>query len=75
MSSAIHAVAIHAEPPDLARFVVGQDVEGHWIALEVHGRAGGLFRTREAALDYAEDETGHRPDGVSLSGERIALWL
>jgi hypothetical protein len=69
-----------APTPDLpaaeaARFVVGQDPEGHWIAVEIHGRAGGLFRSREAAVGYAEDETAHRPDAVRVSAERIALRL
>lgn len=58
-----------------ARFVVGQDSEGRWVAIEIQGRAGGLFRSREAALDYAEDETGHRPGAVLVSRERIALRL
>lgn len=58
-----------------SRFVVGQDAQGHWIAVEIHGRAGGLFRSREAALGYAEDETAHRPDAVLLSAERIALRI
>lgn len=68
----IHAGAPAANP---ARFVVGQDPEGHWVALEIHGRAGGLFRSREAALDYAEGETDRRPDAVLLSGERITLRI
>ncbi len=65
-----------ADPaPADARFVVGQDPEGRWVAFEVHGRAGGLFRSRRDAIDYAQDETGHRPDAVRLSGERVALRL
>ena len=77
MSPTIHAVAVHAGAvsPEAARFIVGQDPEGHWVALEIHGRAGGFFRSREDAVDYAEHETGHRPDAVHLSGERIALRL
>lgn len=59
----------------MARFVVGQDPEGHWVAIEIHGRAGGLFRTRQAAFDYAVGETDHRPDAVLLSADRIALRL
>ncbi|GJD57473.1 hypothetical protein [Methylobacterium dankookense] len=60
---------------DPARFIVGQDRCGHWVAVEVHGRAGGLFRSREAAIGFAADETGHRPDAVLLSGTRIELRL
>lgn len=60
---------------DPARFVVGQDPEGRWVAIEIHGRAGGLFRSRKDAVDFAADETGHRPDAVLLSGERVELRL
>ena len=66
--------AAHAAP-DLARFIVGQDPEGHWVAIEIHGRAGGLFRSRKDAVEYAEDETGHRPDAVVLARDCIALRL
>lgn len=77
MSPAIQVAALHAEAPapDAERFVVGQDPKGHWVAIEIHGRAGGLFRSREAAVDYAEDETDHRPDAVLLSGECIELRI
>ncbi|MCJ2095543.1 hypothetical protein MKK67_24025 [Methylobacterium sp. J-072] len=72
MSPTLHIIAPAGET---ARFVVGQDPEGHWVAVEIHGRAGGLFRSREAAVDYAVGETDHRPDAVSLSAERIELRL
>lgn len=77
MSPTIPIAALRAEAsiPQAARFIVGQDPDGHWVAIEIHGRAGGLFRSREAAIDYAGDETDHRPDAVLLSGERIALRL
>ncbi|UMY16801.1 hypothetical protein MMB17_19355 [Methylobacterium organophilum] len=77
MSPTIQVDAIHvdASAADAARFIVGQDPEGHWVAIETHGRAGGLFRSRKDAVDYAEDETDHRPDAVLLSGERIELRI
>lgn len=77
MSPTVHVAAIHVQAPasDAARFIVGQDPAGHWVAVEIHGRAGGLFRSREAAVGYAEGETGHRPDAVLLSGDRIELRL
>ncbi|WP_407519978.1 hypothetical protein [Methylobacterium oryzisoli] len=76
MSPLLH-VAPPAEPPpgEPSRFIVGQDPQGHWVAVEIHGRAGGLFRSRTDALHYAEDACGHRPDAVVVSGERIALPL
>lgn len=58
-----------------AQFVVGQDPAGRWLAIEIHGRAGGLFRSRQDAVDYAEDETGHRPDAVFLSSAHLELRL
>ncbi|SEP48197.1 hypothetical protein SAMN04487843_12679 [Methylobacterium sp. ap11] len=77
MPPVLHVAAIHANAPSIEapRFIVGQDPEGHWVAIETHGRAGGLFRSRQAAVDYAEDETAHRPDGVFVSGERIEFRL
>lgn len=60
---------------EAARYVVGQDLDGYWIAVEVHGRGGGLFRDRQAAFHFAENETGHRRDAVIVSGERLALRL
>ncbi len=54
-------------------FVVGQDSRGCWVAVEIHGRGGGLFRDREAAFHYASAETGRRPDAVRVSGERLEL--
>jgi hypothetical protein len=60
---------------EAARFVVGQDRQGHWIAVEIHGRGGGLFRNRQAAFHYAESETGRRRGGVIVAGERIELRL
>lgn len=68
-------IPIVAPAGDTARFIVGQDPEGRWVAIEIHGRAGGLFRSREAAYDYAAGETDHHPDAVQVSAERIALRL
>jgi hypothetical protein len=77
MSPTLHVTALSADIPaaDPALFIVGQDPEGHWVASEIHGRAGGLFRSCKAAVAYAEGETGRRPDAVLLSRECIALRL
>ncbi|WP_342360148.1 hypothetical protein [Terrarubrum flagellatum] len=58
-----------------ADYIVGQDRDGRWLAMERNGRAGGLFVTREAALQFAESETGHRPDSVRVVSEIIQLSL
>lgn len=56
-------------------FVVGQDPQGRWVAVETHGLGGGLFRTRHDALHYAVDLTDHRPDAVVIATDRIELRI
>ncbi|KMO30835.1 hypothetical protein VQ02_27310 [Methylobacterium variabile] len=72
-----HPVDIAAPVPAPARlpldFVVGQSAEGHWLAVETHGLAGGIFRSRRDALTYAAAETGRRPDAVRLASTPLAL--
>lgn len=58
-SNAVQARNIQCRVADL-QFVVGQDEEGHWVAMEAKGDGGGLFVNREAAVKYAESETGRR---------------
>ena len=48
-------------------FLVGQDGEGHWLAVETHGLGGGIFVTKDAALRYARVETDKRPGAVILA--------
>jgi hypothetical protein len=69
------SVARAAPPCGPARYVIGRDREGHWLALETHGRGGGIFVSREAALAYAGFETGHDPCGVCESQDPIAFDL
>jgi hypothetical protein len=65
-----------AEPPSIRlRFIIGQDREGHWVVRATHGRAGGLFVSREAALDYAEFETEYRPGAVRLAAQPVELKI
>jgi hypothetical protein len=54
-------------------FLLGLDSAGHWVIRETTGRRAGLFRTREAAIKYARDESAggnftilHQPDGLEL---------
>lgn len=56
-------------------FIIGRDPEGRWVALEEHGLAGGLFRDRDAAAEYASFETGHRPGAVRFATEPVSLRL
>ncbi len=55
------------------QFVVGRDPAGGWVVVEAGGRGGGLFRSREAAVHYAEFESGHRPGAVRVSRRPVAL--
>ena len=54
-------------------FRIGRDRDGHWIAVETHGRGGGYFRSRDDALHYARAEAG--ADAVSFSARPLALRL
>jgi hypothetical protein len=62
-----------SEPPSssLPSFIIGQDREGHWIVREMHGLGGGMFVSRDAALNYAEFESGHRPGAVRLTSQPL----
>ena len=59
----------------LPSYIVGQDGQGRWIALESHGLGGGYFRSREAAFQYAVAETGRRAGAVRLSVEPLRIAL
>ncbi len=55
-----------------SRFLIGQDDQGHWVAMESKGREGGLFASREAALKYVAAETGRA--AAVFSAKPLALW-
>lgn len=55
------------------RFLIGRDAEGHWLAVETHGRAGGIFADRGAALRYAVFETGRRARAVRVTAKTLSL--
>jgi hypothetical protein len=40
-------------------FLLGLDGAGHWVIRETTGRRTGLFRTRQAAIKYARDESAN----------------
>ena len=70
----LRTVPASAEAPPLS-YLVGQDGEGHWVALETGGRAGGIFRTRQDAIRYACLETGCRAGDVRLAVDPIVFSL
>ena len=66
------------DPSDLSTqpaFVVGQDREGHWLAVETHGFGGGIFRSRDIAAHYAREECHRRPGAVQFADEPISLSI
>ena len=56
------------------QFVVGQDEEGHRVAIEANGGGGGLFVNREAAVKYAESEMGRRSAVLIFAKSPVAVW-
>jgi hypothetical protein len=55
-------------------FLLGRSSAGHWVVRESSGCRAGVFRTREAAIKFARDESPHgnvtildQPNGLELS--------
>lgn len=54
-----------SEPPAAAEpcanasnsFLIGQDEEGHWLAIQANRLRGGIFVNKDAAVHYARDES------------------
>jgi hypothetical protein len=62
-------------PRNQLAFLVGQDGEGHWLAVETHGLGGGIFKSRDTAFQYARDESHRLPGAVRFVDEPIRLFL
>ena len=54
------SIPVPAASAEERHFIVGQDLHGWWLAVEMHNRGGGLFKSREAALHFVDAETDHR---------------
>jgi hypothetical protein len=59
-------------------FLLGLNSAGQWVIRETTGRRAGLFRTREAAIKYARDESVdgnftilHQPEGLELEPQKL----
>lgn len=59
-------------------FLLGLNSGGLWVVRESTGKRAGIFRTREAAIKYARDESAggnftilHRPDGLELEQQHF----
>ncbi len=59
---------------DRIAFTVGQDEEGHWLAVEAHGLGGGIFKSRDRAFRYALDESHREPGSVRFADRPIRLF-
>jgi hypothetical protein len=60
-------------------FLLGLNSRGVWVIRETTGRRAGLFRTREAAIKYAREESLngnftilHQPEGLELDSSQIS---
>ena len=64
-----------AEPPlsSVSSFLIGRDADGHWLAIETHGRAGGLFKSQDAAERFAAFETARREGAIVFSPDPLHL--
>ena len=58
---------------DVAAFLVGQDREGHWLAIQASGKRGGMFTSKEAAVHYARDQTERRVGAVRFVAVPLRL--
>ena len=54
-------------------FTIGMDLRGRWTALAAGGLAGGVFRSKEAAMRYAHSEAGRSPGAVRLTSAPLEL--
>jgi hypothetical protein len=59
--------------PKSCCILIGRDRRGHWVAMDMDGKCGGLFATREAALFYALAENGNRQDAIQILNEPLEL--
>ena len=59
-------------------FLLGLNSTGWWVIRETTGRRAGLFRTRDAAIKFARDESAdgnftimHCPEGLELESPQL----
>lgn len=65
----------HANPNEdgaAAIYFVGRDDHGNWVVREDRGLEGGLFATRETAMDFARDASEHRRADILLVSHVIS---
>ena len=56
---------------DPAHFIVGRDGADHWVVIETHGLAGGLFTDKATALRFAREESRSSQDAIEIADYRL----
>ena len=54
-------------------FVIGRDSHGRWTALAAGGLSGGVFKDKDAAMRFAQDEAGRAPGAVHFASFPVEL--
>lgn len=60
-----------AAPPAHPSFLLGRSASGLWVLRDVTGLQSGTFRSREAAIRFAQIECGDRHPPVTLVPEVV----
>jgi hypothetical protein len=56
-------------------FFVGRNMEGFWVARDVHGQIGGIFLLENSALSFAKRNSGPAGCATIFPSERFELDL
>jgi hypothetical protein len=56
-------------------FFIGRNIEGFWVARDVHGQIGGVFLLENSALSFAKRNSGPAGCATIFPSERIELDL
>ena len=54
-------------------FTIGRGSRGRWTAVGAGGLSGGIFRSQDAAIRYAQSESGRKAGAVRLTSEPLDL--
>lgn len=57
------------------QYLVGRDLAGYWIATDMNGFNGGLFKDKVSALHYAGLQTALLPGAVQGIDEPLELRI
>jgi hypothetical protein len=56
-------------------FFIGRNMEGFWVARDVHGQIGGIFLLENSALSFAKQNSGPAGCATIFPSERFELDL